>query len=78
MLIFTGGLKNLIVFYACAGLPIAALVVYLLWTDRATRTRNLDGLQMEDKARQEARFDKLSPARRFYIPPNELNRRGRR
>ncbi|WP_046776808.1 hypothetical protein [Streptomyces yangpuensis] len=66
----------MILFYACLGLPIVALVAYLLWSDRATRTRNLDGLQAEERARQEARFDKLSPGRRFYTPPNELNRRG--
>ncbi|MBZ9593929.1 hypothetical protein [Streptomyces yangpuensis] len=66
----------MIFFYACLGLPIVALVAYLLWSDRATRTRNLDGLQAEERARKEARFDKLSPGRRFYTPPNELNRRG--
>ncbi|GAA2635819.1 MULTISPECIES: hypothetical protein [Streptomyces] len=65
----------MLVFYACVGGPIAALVGFLLWTDRATRTKNLEGLQMEEQARQQARFDKLSPARRFYIPPGELNRR---
>ncbi|MER7826335.1 MULTISPECIES: hypothetical protein [unclassified Streptomyces] len=68
----------MITFYACAGIPIAALVTYLLWSDRATRTKNLDGWQLEEKVRKEARFDKLSPARRFYTPPNELDRRGRR
>ncbi|MFG2976932.1 hypothetical protein ACGFYY_28580 [Streptomyces sp. NPDC048331] len=68
----------MILFYTCAGLPIAVLVAYLLWTDRATRTKNLDGLQTEEKVRQQLRFDKLSPARRFYIPPNELDRRNRR
>ncbi|WP_405443059.1 hypothetical protein OG373_36790 [Streptomyces avidinii] len=68
-------MSGLIVFYACLGLPVAALVTYLLWSDRATRTRNLDGLQMEERARREARFDKLSPARRLYTPPGEIKRR---
>ncbi|MFC9585724.1 hypothetical protein ACFVJ8_23255 [Streptomyces yangpuensis] len=66
----------MIVFYACLGLPVVALVTYLLWSDRATRTRNLDGLLAEERARQEARFDKHSPARRFYTPPGERKRRG--
>ncbi|MFG2989599.1 hypothetical protein ACGFZK_09985 [Streptomyces sp. NPDC048257] len=70
-------MNGMIVFYACLGLPVAALVAFLLWSDRATRTKNLDGLQTEDRARQEARFDKLSPARRVYAPPGELNRRRR-
>ncbi|MEV6681551.1 hypothetical protein AB0N09_32470 [Streptomyces erythrochromogenes] len=56
------------VFYACLGLPVAALVAFLLWSDRATRTRNLEGLQIEEHSRREASFDKLSPARRFYTP----------
>ncbi|MFB7172406.1 hypothetical protein ACFCYM_16485 [Streptomyces sp. NPDC056254] len=59
-------MNDLMVFYACLGLPVAALVAFLLWSDRATRTKNLDGLQVEERARQEARFDKLSPGRRFY------------
>ncbi|CAM5519777.1 hypothetical protein ACIBTP_35975 [Streptomyces avidinii] len=70
-------MNGLIVFYACLGLPVAALVAFLLWSDRATRTKNLDGLQMEERARQQARFDKLSPARRLYTPPGELDRRRR-
>ncbi|MFJ8563819.1 hypothetical protein [Streptomyces sp. NPDC093514] len=76
MLIFARGAMNgLFVFYACLGLPVAALVAFLLWSDRATRTKNLDGLRTEERARQQARFDKMSPARRLYTPPGELNRR---
>ncbi|MEU6310706.1 hypothetical protein [Streptomyces sp. NPDC047014] len=66
----------MIVFYACLGLPVAALVVFLLWSDRATRTKNLQGLQIEEQARREANFDKLSPARKFYTPPGAAKRRG--
>ncbi|MER7735410.1 hypothetical protein ABTX80_31405 [Streptomyces erythrochromogenes] len=65
----------MIVFYVCLGLPVAILVAFLLWSDRATRTKNLDGLQIEEHARQQARFDKMSPARRFYTPPGEPKRR---
>ncbi|MFJ3635355.1 hypothetical protein [Streptomyces sp. NPDC090112] len=68
-------MDGLVVFYTCLGLPVAALVGYLLWSDRATRTRNLDGLQAEERARQEARFDKLSPARRLYTPSSDRKRR---
>ncbi|WP_327380721.1 hypothetical protein [Streptomyces sp. NBC_01207] len=69
-------MNGLIIFYACLGLPVGALVTFLLWSDRATRTKNLDGMQIEEHVRQQARFDKMSPARRLYIPPGELNRRG--
>ncbi|MFE5490665.1 hypothetical protein ACFQ7Z_12040 [Streptomyces virginiae] len=76
MLIFaTGGVNDLIIFYACLGLPVAALVGFLLWSDRATRTKNLDGLQIEEHSRREARFDKLSPARGFYTPTSQSGRR---
>ncbi|WP_158717876.1 hypothetical protein [Streptomyces sp. NRRL F-2664] len=76
MLIFaTGGVNDVIVFYACLGLPVAALVAFLLWSDRATRTRNLDGLRIEEQRRQEAHFDKLSPAHSLYTPPGRRNRR---
>lgn len=76
MLIFaTGGVNDLIIFYACLGLPVAALVGFLLWSDRATRTKNLDGLQIEERSRQQARFDKLSPGRRFYTPTSQSGRR---
>ncbi|MEW2136293.1 hypothetical protein AB0892_06735 [Streptomyces sp. NPDC005409] len=68
-------MNDLVVFYACLGLPVAALVAFLLWSDRATRTKNLEGLQIEERARQEARFDKLSPARRLYTPPSQHKRR---
>ncbi|MFD6225849.1 hypothetical protein ACFWFZ_03050 [Streptomyces sp. NPDC060232] len=68
-------MNDLMVFYTCLGLPVAALVAFLLWSDRATRTKNVDGLQIEEEARREARFDKLSPARRFYAPPSQLKSR---
>ncbi|WP_159048113.1 hypothetical protein [Streptomyces sp. XY511] len=57
-------MNDLIIFYACLGLPVAALVGFLLWSDRATRTKNLDGLQIEERSRQQARFDKHRAAHR--------------
>ncbi|MFJ3978077.1 hypothetical protein [Streptomyces sp. NPDC090021] len=68
-------MDGLIVFYMCLGLPVAALVAFLLWSDRATRTKNLEGLQIEEQVRQQARFDRLSPARRLYTPAGEPKHR---
>ncbi|MGW6981482.1 hypothetical protein ACWGE1_18860 [Streptomyces sp. NPDC054932] len=57
---------------------MVTLVALLLWRDKATRTRNLEGLRIEENARQQARLDKYSPVfSHSYIPPRSPDGRRR-
>ncbi|MFE6834765.1 hypothetical protein ACFVFI_07945 [Streptomyces sp. NPDC057705] len=71
-------MNGMITVYAYFGLPVVMLVAFLLWRDKATRTKNLDGLRVEESARRRARLDKYSPVySHTYIPPRSPDGRRR-